>query len=122
GTLAGIAANVVDRFVRAHGGDPRDLVVALGPSIRPCCYEVSAELAERFRLAFGAQAVARARSGKPAVDLVAANVALLEEKGIHPSQIEIAPDCTACRTDLYFSHRAEGPRTGRIGAVIAITP
>lgn len=122
GTLAGVAAGVVDRFVHEYGGDPGDLVVALGPSIRPCCYEVSVELAERFHRAFGAAALGRARSGKLSVDLVAANVALLQRKGISSGQIDISPECTACRTDLYFSHRVEGPRTGRIGAVIAITP
>ena len=119
GTLAGIARNVVGRL-RALGAPPEDLVVALGPGIRPCCYEVGDDLAERFLAAFGQAVVGRARSGRPSLDLVAANRALLAEAGVPVDRIDLSPECTACRTDRYFSHRAEGGTTGRIGAVIAI--
>jgi len=34
--------------------------------------------------------------------------------------VELAEHCTACRTDLFFSHRAEKGRTGRFGVVLGL--
>jgi copper oxidase (laccase) domain-containing protein len=28
--------------------------------------------------------------------------------------------CTACRTDMFFSHRAESGRTGRFGVIVGL--
>jgi copper oxidase (laccase) domain-containing protein len=35
-------------------------------------------------------------------------------------QIAVSDLCTACRTDLLFSYRREGARTGRLMAVIGL--
>jgi hypothetical protein len=34
--------------------------------------------------------------------------------------IEVSGLCTACRTDLFFSHRAEKGRTGRFGVMLTL--
>jgi hypothetical protein len=39
---------------------------------------------------------------------------------LRPSHIQVAGFCTACRTDLFFSHRREGKGTGRMMGVIGI--
>ena len=48
----------------------------------------------------------------------AANEAALRQVGVE--QIEQAEICTACHVDEFYSHRAEGGRTGRFGAIIAL--
>ena len=54
------------------------------------------------------------------VDLTAVARHQLTNAGVDPAKILIADYCTACRTDLFFSHRREGGRTGRQAAVIGI--
>jgi len=42
----------------------------------------------------------------------------LEAVGV--GQVEVAGLCTACRSDEFFSHRAEKGRTGRFGVVAVL--
>jgi len=55
------------------------------------------------------------------LDLVEANRRQLVAAGVRARNIVASPLCTACRTDLFFSHRAERGRTGRMMGVIGIT-
>jgi len=52
GTVQSVARAAVDRLVEA-GSAPDGLIVAIGPSIGPCCYEVGEEVASPFRDRFG---------------------------------------------------------------------
>jgi YfiH family protein len=54
------------------------------------------------------------------LDLVAANRWQLVDAGVRGANISSSELCTACRTDLLFSHRREQGRTGRMMAVIGI--
>lgn len=56
------------------------------------------------------------------LDLVAANRQQLRAAGVKAKNIWASELCTACRTDLLFSHRAEEGRTGRMMGVIGIKP
>lgn len=53
-------------------------------------------------------------------DLPRANAFLLRRVGLQPENIESSGICTRCASESWFSHRAQGPDTGRFGAVIAI--
>ncbi len=119
GTAAGIARAAVE-LLAGLGVGPERLVAALGPAIGGCCYEVGAEVAEAIVRASGEAALAPGRGpgGGPRVDLRAANRLQLESAGVPASAIHDHPGCTACRGDLFFSHRAEGARAGRMLAVI----
>lgn len=119
GTLGAIAVETVKAF-EACGIPPGSLRAALGPCIKPCCYEVGDDLFALFREQLGPDALGRTRAGRPALDLAGANRMLLVSAGVDPRAIDVSPWCTACRTDLFFSHRAERGRTGRIAAAIGI--
>ncbi len=54
------------------------------------------------------------------LDLVAANRWQLIDAGVPEENISSSDLCTACNTDLLFSHRREQGRTGRMLAVIGI--
>lgn len=41
--------------------------------------------------------------------------------GLREDAITMATDCTSCRNDLYFSHRKENGKTGRMMAFIALS-
>ncbi len=52
------------------------------------------------------------------LDLKEANRRQLVDAGLAASAIEVLPFCSSCRTDLFFSYRAEAGSTGRMMAVI----
>ncbi|HXE74474.1 MAG TPA: peptidoglycan editing factor PgeF [Candidatus Xenobia bacterium] len=54
------------------------------------------------------------------LDLVEANRRQLVAAGLRNKNIVVSPLCTACRTDLLFSHRAERGSTGRTMGLIGI--
>jgi YfiH family protein len=112
GTAAGVVRKALEVLL-AKGGEPADVVAALGPSIGPCCYEVGDEL----RPALGPEAEAhfhRGPRGRPHLDVRAVNVDQLREAGVPADHIHHVDDCTSCRKDLYYSYRRDGPGTGRM--------
>ena len=118
GTLDRVAAEGVQALVKRHGARPSDLVAAIGPSIGPCCFEVSRELAIRFRDELGSSAGNPRNSGSRA-DLWLANEQILKGAGLARRRIEVLGRCTACEDDVFFSHRRDQGRTGRHLAFIA---
>lgn len=120
GTAAGVAQATVNVMETAFGCRPADVIAGIGPSIGPCCYEVGEDVASAFGRAFpGAGGLLRSRSdGHWRADLWAANRLQLAEVGVQ--RIEVAAICTACRTDEWFSHRAEHCKTGRFAAAIGL--
>jgi polyphenol oxidase len=103
----GLLEGIADAGVAAVGGKPR---AAVGPAIGPCCYEVGPEVAEPFRLRFGADVV-RGRM----LDLWTAAERALGEAGV--PKVERFDICTSCNPDLFFSHRREVGVTGRQGVI-----
>jgi purine-nucleoside/S-methyl-5'-thioadenosine phosphorylase / adenosine deaminase len=120
GTVARGAAEAVRALAAEAGAPAARLLAAVGPSIGPCCYEVSPELAARFAAELGPAVV---RDGPaPRLDLWAANVAVLGAAGVPAERVEVLGRCTACERDLFFSHRRDAGRTGRQMAFIAPRP
>lgn len=116
GTEARAAAEGALALARAAGVGTSRLRAVIGPSIGPCCYQVSEELAARFAAAFGPAAVVRGDGG-PRLDLWAANLTALREAGV--VEVETLGRCAACDRDRFFSHRRDGGRTGRMVAFAA---
>jgi YfiH family protein len=115
GTIAGAAAEGVAALARAAGAPPGRLLAAIGPSIGPCCYEVSPDLADRF----GRQISPDVVLPGPHLDLWAANARVLAAAGIAQDRIDVLRRCTACEPGVFFSHRRDAGRTGRQVAYIA---
>jgi len=121
GTLAHAAARAVEVLARAAGAQPGDLLAAVGPAIGPCCYEVSQDVARAFREDLGHR-VAEPRTGSSRVDLWLANEVVLRRAGLSRERIEVLGRCTACEAESFYSHRRDGPRTGRQVGFIAPPP
>lgn len=120
GTVTKVAERMASMMVEVVGCDPRQMIAGLGPAIGPCCYEVGAEVMEVVQASLdGWEKVVRRLDGDTfRFDLWEANRQQLMDAGIR--EIEVSHMCTACRTDEFFSHRAEGGRTGRFAAVAGI--
>ncbi len=89
----------------------------IGPAIGPCCYEVGGEVAAQFAGDF----VRAGCGGGFRLDLKSVNAAQLQAAGVPPESIAIHPACTKCGGDRYASYRRDGPRAGRMIALIART-
>ena len=103
GTAARIAGDAVALMGRRFGTSAGDLHAAIGPGIGECCYEVGAEVAERF----GGQ-------GSGHIDLAAANRRQLEESGVTPRRIYASNLCTMCRGEEFDSFRRDREKSGRM--------
>jgi polyphenol oxidase len=120
GTVNGVVASTVAKMIARYDSRPERLLVAIGPSIGPCCYEVGPEVVDSLEKRVGdTTPFLRPRpTGRPHLDLWQANRHWLWQAGIPEPNVETVELCTACRTELFYSHRREGGRTGRF-AVLA---
>ncbi|HZC19230.1 MAG TPA: laccase domain-containing protein, partial [Rubrobacteraceae bacterium] len=75
----------------------------------------SPELSDRFVERFGPEVVEGRYLSLPAA--IRRN---LEEVGV--DEVHDLGLCTGCRPDLFFSHRKQGPKTGRNLAAVARLP
>lgn len=120
GTAERIAENTVRRIVDTYGVSARDLTAVIGPHNAVCCYEVGEEVVAAIN---DAEAIVRKPEWtKPHLNQGLANKRQLIEAGVPESHVDLSTLCTHCRTDLFFSYRREGNRTGRMLAVIGILP
>ena len=143
GTLARIVVKAIGKMQMQYKSNPADLLAAIGPSIGGCCYEVGTEVATQFlsQFAEAPQWFDEFRTGDEPnpiqwlnrmppghqpppknvlLDLRKANRAQLLGAGLRSSNIFVSDLCTACRRDLLFSYRKEGPQSGRLLSVIGL--
>jgi len=118
GTLARAAAQAVEALEQEFGAHRENLLVAVGPAIGPCCYEVSPDLAERFVTEIG-PSTCMVHPRTPRVDLWTASEQVLRDAGVPAERIEVIERCTACDAETFYSHRRDGARTGRQVGFIA---
>lgn len=119
GTALGIVERAVAALCAATGAAPGQVRAAIGPCIGVCCYSVGAEVADAVLERSGDDAVVRREAGALRVDLAAANRAMLRRAGV--AQVDVIDACTRCRDDL-FSHRGDGPDTGRQVGIVGLRP
>ena len=121
GTLASAVLVGVQRLNEEYGAKPEDLRVAIGASAGPCCYEVGSEVIDAFKKRFGDTGLFRStRPGHAKVDLLKANTDQLKSVGVLPGRMHVAPVCTMCRTDLFFSYRNEKSLNGKVGRLMSV--
>jgi len=120
GTASRVAIRTVEAMEEAFGTRPGDLLAAIGPSIGPCCYEVGEDVAGAIGVPEATREAGGRAGGRFLLDLKEANRQFMIKAGLAPNRIEVSGYCTCCRTDLFFSHRGEGGRTGRLAAFIGI--
>jgi YfiH family protein len=140
GLAAGVPRVSVDALAKEFGSRPTDLIAAVGPSIAACCYDVGADVRQRFEAAGWPEAQLREwfcerpqpttgnrsmpglrtpprpghwyfHGGRAACDQ-------LESAGVPPDQIFAANLCTASHPGTLCSYRRDGAGAGRIAAAI----
>ncbi len=102
----GLAAGIVGAGATAIGAT----AAAIGPGIGPCCYEVGDEVLAAFA------PLGPAVADGPMLDLKQVARRLLARAGVET--VEDAGICTSCNRDVFFSHRGDGPETGRQAGIV----
>lgn len=125
GTAAGILKETVRTFAERFSSDPGDILMAIGPSIKSCCYEVDPDVAHAVEKASGhddqtREDYIRKKGSKYHVDLPLANKYQALSEGIRQENIRIAPDCTFCNPEKYCSYRYAKGTTCRQGGFIGL--
>jgi hypothetical protein len=119
GTSLRVAQEAIRALAR-EGSRPSELVVALGPSIGACCYEVGPDVGAAVGPE-GSRFCVAGPGKRKHLDVVAANRAQLEEAGIPAGSIHSLDLCTHCRADLFFSYRRDGGIAGRMISVVGFS-
>jgi YfiH family protein len=121
GTLAEVATTALKRLITEYTTKPQDVCVAIGPAAGACCYEVGTDVIDAFKSSFPSQNLfTETRADHACIDLLRANGAQLISAGVDPERISIAPLCTMCRNDLFFSYRREKNVQGKVGRLMSV--
>jgi purine-nucleoside/S-methyl-5'-thioadenosine phosphorylase / adenosine deaminase len=140
GLAIGVPRAAVEALVSDFGSRTVDLVVAAGPSIGACCYEVGSAVLDRFeRAGWPPSAIGRwffdrpratvrnpSMAGLPAeprpdhwyFDSGRATLDQLEAAGVPADQMFAAELCTGSHPAVLCSYRRDGVGAGRIAAAI----
>jgi len=121
GTMQNAAGATVGAMAQQFGCRASDIIAVIGPAIGPCCYEVGPEVVDAAAVLSDSGSLFVRRNGRADrvhFNMWEANRRQLAAAGVE--QIIQSELCTACRTDQFFSHRAEQGRTGRFGVIIGL--
>ncbi|MFH1824711.1 MAG: peptidoglycan editing factor PgeF [Candidatus Firestonebacteria bacterium] len=112
-----IIKNAIKKLIKNYSVQPKNLNLILGPSIKKCCYEVSKDLADKFKKKFGnARESERSEKSKERYYIGLDEIVkhqILKFK-IPKKNVRIINECTSCKKGKYFSYRRDGKRTGRM--------
>jgi YfiH family protein len=111
--VKGILEKVIRLLTEQFNSRPPDILCAIGPAIRSCCYEVQQDVWKIFP-----EDVIIRRDEKYFLDLLLVIRQRLLRQGIAENHLDDSELCTSCRADLFFSHRRNSGQTGRMMAAI----
>ncbi len=100
----GIIDNAIKLMKEKYKSKPTNIYITIGPGIGSCCYEVSKDLYEQFKMVYGKNTV-RMKENQYYMDLKQANINLLKKFNIE--NITVIEDCTFCN-NLLSSFRRDG--------------
>lgn len=116
GLLNGIILNTVELMTKT-GSDKRRIIIAIGPHIRKCCYEISNDLSDRFFTKykyFNKKARSKTKhSTHEFFSLTTVAVSQLKYASIPSENIDALDICTSCNTKFY-SYRRDHNKSGRM--------
>ncbi|MBI1337809.1 MAG: peptidoglycan editing factor PgeF [Phycisphaera sp.] len=118
GVVAGVISSAVKVMQETFGCSPSELVAAVGPCIGVHHFEVGHEVARAFGEINLQNVINTSLGPKPHVDLAHACESQLRSLGLPPAGVDRADMCTYHNADLFFSHRRDAGKTGRMANVI----
>jgi len=139
GTARGIVFATIHAMREHFGSQSHNIYAGIGPTIGPCCCEVSQNVRDLFMGLQDFEDVPTQEQYRTLVresavfstvhlpdkeslrlDLWETNRRQLLMAGLVPEHIEVAEICTSDHVDRFFSHRAEHGKTGRFPTIMAL--
>lgn len=123
GTVGKIGEEVIKKMTALYGTNPSNVVVAIGPAISKCCYEVDKDCAENFynlKDLDNSKFIFPKEDGKYMIDLLETNRQIVMRAGVKEENIVLSDLCTKCNSDLLWSHRATNGHRGTMCAFMCI--
>lgn len=121
GTVNGIARKMVEKFADL-GIPPDELLAAIGPCISKTCYEVDEKVIRQIDSQYVEKAVVPLDNQRFLLDLKQLNMDILLQSGLIRHNIIVTNYCTFLQKDLFFSHRRDRGKTGRMLGFIGLLP
>ena len=122
GTYEKIAQKTIEEMSKKYNTNVEDIVCVIGPSIGPCCYEVSKELIEKFNtnLTNCEEKFYIMEEERYYLDLWKVNEYILKASGVNKNNIINLNLCTSCNSDRFHSYRKHQQTSQRIGMIFEI--
>ena len=121
GSVKNIAGQMVRIWRDKEGVKVDDVYAAIGPSIGECCYIVDDRVINQVNELLGESASIvynETMIGQYALNLKELNRLALIKEGVPSRNIIISQFCTSCEDGLFFSHRRDNGKTGRMMSFI----
>ncbi len=116
GTESNIVSKAIEKMCSLKNCNPSDMIVAIGPCIGVCHFEVDKNVYDKFIPVYGEE-FGRIKDGKYYVDLGRIVCAQAEKAGVSRENIAFIDKCTYCENEFY-SYRRQNQRAGRMAAII----
>lgn len=116
GSVNGIAEEMVASLAN-EGVKPDELIVVIGPSICEKCYIVDdrvIKLVQNRLEAVEKKPYNLIQENQYCLNLQELNKQILIKNGVLEEHIAVTQLCTSCHRDLFFSHRRDKGKTGRM--------
>lgn len=122
GTYERIGQKTIELMKNEYNTDSKDVVCVIGPSIGPCCYEVSEELVEKFNtnLTNCEEKFYIIKEGRYYLDLWKINEYILKSIGVKENNIINLNLCSSCNEQDFHSYRKHDKTQKRIGMILQI--
>jgi polyphenol oxidase len=117
GTVENIGGKMIEKWVQEEGIPLHDIYAAIGPAIEACCYIVDDKVINLIKKVLDDQDnrfYNRVSEGQYTLDLKEVNKRLLLKAGVSRENILVSSLCTSCEKDVFFSHRRDQGKTGRM--------
>lgn len=121
GSYENISGKMIDKMKTEYNSNSEDILVGIGPSIGPCCYEVGKDLADQFKERYANfPDILLEKGNRFFLDLWKTNYLQVKDKGVKKEHIIISKACTSCNVDKFHSYRKENGTKERLVAAIAL--
>jgi len=125
GMAGRISRKTIEMMAENYGSKAEDLLVTIGPSICPECFEVEwdmvSEAIKDFKPEDYSEIYYQTSETKYQFNLWEANKKVLQEAGVPTEQIFMPNLCTKCNPETLFSHRNYGLKRGTLISFMQIS-
>ena len=125
GTLNKIIIEAINKMKNDFKCNPKNIICAIGPTIRKCHFEVEEDVKNKFVENFKGickkeEFIEAKSKEKYLIDTVYLNKKMMLTCGILEGNIIDSNICTVCNSNLFHSYRAEKAKSGRSTGLICL--